>query len=105
MLIQLVPVRYFCRVLLTERTPLFASRYGCFLFSFRVGCRAKYAIKYQNPYLRLLMTTGSAVLRRMASDSATDKASGLGTRKGNTSLRGSKDGILGTEDDERERVL
>jgi hypothetical protein len=41
------------------------------------------------------MTTGSAVLRRMASDSATDKASGLGTRKGNTSLRGSKDGILG----------
>jgi hypothetical protein len=45
------------------------------------------------------------VLRRMASDSATDKASGLGTRKGNTSLRGSKDGILGTEDDERERVL
>jgi hypothetical protein len=45
------------------------------------------------------------VLRRMASDSATDKASGLGTRKGNTLLRGSKDGILGTEDDERERVL
>jgi hypothetical protein len=47
---------------------------------------------YQNPYLRLLMTTGSMVLRRMASDSATDKASGLGTRKGNTSLRGSKGG-------------
>jgi hypothetical protein len=47
---------------------------------------------YQNPYLRLLMMTGSVVLRRMASDSATDKASGLGTRKGNTSLRGSKGG-------------
>jgi hypothetical protein len=61
--------------------------------------------KYQNPYLRLLMMTGSAVLWRMASDSATDKASGLGTRKGNTSLRGSKDGILVIEDDERERVL
>jgi hypothetical protein len=60
---------------------------------------------YQTPYLWLLMTTGSAVLRRMASDLATDKAWGLGTRKGNTSLRGSKDGILGTEDDERERVL
>jgi hypothetical protein len=60
---------------------------------------------YQNLYLWLLMTTGSAVLWRMASDSATDKASGLGMRKGNTSLRGSKDGILGTEDDERERVL
>jgi hypothetical protein len=41
------------------------------------------------------MTTGSVVLRRMASDSATEKASGLGTRKGNTSLRGSKDGIFG----------
>jgi hypothetical protein len=60
---------------------------------------------YQNPYLWLLITIGSVVLRRMASDSATDKASGLGTRKGNTSLRGSKDGILGIEDDERERVL
>jgi hypothetical protein len=47
---------------------------------------------YQNPYLRLLMMTGSTVLRRMASDSATDKASGLGMRKGNTSLRGSKGG-------------
>jgi hypothetical protein len=60
---------------------------------------------YQNPYLWLLMMTGSMVLRRMASDSATDKALGLGMRKGNTSLRGLKDGILGTEDDERERVL
>jgi hypothetical protein len=47
---------------------------------------------YQNPYLWLLMMTGSTVLRRMASDSATDKASGLGTREGNTSLRGSKGG-------------
>jgi hypothetical protein len=55
-------------------------------------CHASYGPEYQNPYLRLLMTTGSAVLRRMASDSATDKASGLGTREGNTSLRGSKGG-------------
>jgi hypothetical protein len=51
------------------------------------------------------MITGSTVLQRMASDSATDKASGLGTRKGNTLLRGLKDGILGIEDDEQERVL
>jgi hypothetical protein len=88
----LVLVRYFHLVLLTERTPLFASRYGCFLFSFRVGCSAKDAIKYQNLYLWLLMTIGSVVLGRMASDSATDKALGLGMRKGNTSLRGLKGG-------------
>jgi hypothetical protein len=63
-----------------------------FLFSFCIGCHAKDAIKYQIPYLWLLRMTGSVVLQPMASDWATDKASGLGTRKGNTSLRGLKGG-------------
>jgi hypothetical protein len=38
------------------------------------------------------MTIGSIVLWQMASDLATDKALGLGMRKGNTSLRGLKGG-------------
>jgi hypothetical protein len=79
--------------------------FGFHLYLFLLVGKAWGIAGYQNPYLRLLIMTGSAVLRQMASDSATDKALGLGTRKGNTSLRGLKDGILGTEDDERERVL
>jgi hypothetical protein len=49
-------------------------------------------VLYQNPYRQILIMTGSIGLRRMASDSATDKASGLGMRMGNTLLRGSKGG-------------
>jgi hypothetical protein len=38
------------------------------------------------------MMTGYIVLWQMVGDSATDNASGLGMRKGNTLLRGSKGG-------------